>query len=96
MPETRPLPQSALNILPLKERMKILRRHMPELDPQVRSRNFAEVNLGLPEADALTEATRCIACAKPGCVVDCPVGVKIKEVVALIYAGDYLAAAAKL
>jgi len=29
-------------------------------------------------------------------VVDCPVGVKIKEVVALIYAGDYLAAAAKL
>jgi NADPH-dependent glutamate synthase beta subunit-like oxidoreductase len=45
---------------------------------------------------AVTEASRCIECAKPGCVVDCPVGVKIKEVVALIYAGDYLAAAAKL
>ena len=43
-----------------------------------------------------TEATRCIACAKPGCSVDCPVGVKIKEVVALIYAGDFLAAAAKM
>ncbi len=96
MPETRPIPRSALNVLPLKERMKIIRRHMPELDPQMRSRNFEEVNLGLPAADALTEATRCIACAKPGCVVDCPVGVKIKEVVALIYAGDYLAAAAKL
>ena len=54
------------------------------------------MNLGLEAAGALTEATRCIACAKPGCVVDCPVGVKIKEVVALIYAGDYLAAAAKL
>ena len=27
-----------MNILPLKERMKILRTHMPELDPQVRSR----------------------------------------------------------
>jgi glutamate synthase (NADPH/NADH) small chain len=85
-----------VNILPLKERMKIPRIHMPELDREVRSHNFQEVNLGLEAADALTEATRCIACAKPGCVVDCPVGVKIKEVVALIYAGDYLAAAAKL
>ena len=84
------------NVLPLKDRMKIARAPMPELDPTVRSRNFAEVNLGLEAADALTEATRCIACAKPGCVVDCPVGVKIKDVVALIYAGDYLGAAAKL
>jgi glutamate synthase (NADPH/NADH) small chain len=84
------------NALPLKERMKIARTHMPELDPTVRSRNFQEVNLGLPVVDALTEASRCIECAKPGCVVDCPVGVKIKEVVALIHAGEYLAAAAKL
>ena len=76
--------------------MKILRTRMPELDAQVRSRNFEEVNLGLPPADALTEASRCIECAKPGCVVQCPVGVKIKEVVALICAGDYLGAAAKM
>jgi glutamate synthase (NADPH/NADH) small chain len=84
------------NSLPLKERMKIVRAVMPELDPQVRSRNFEEVNLGLPPADALTESSRCIECAKPGCVVECPVGVKIKDVVALISAGDYLAAAAKM
>ena len=84
------------NALPLKERMKIARTHMPELDPQVRSRNFEEVNLGLEAAGALVEATRCLACAKPSCIVDCPVGVKIKEIVALIYAGDYLAAASKL
>ena len=84
------------NTLPLKERMKILRTHMPELDPVVRSRNFEEVNLGLQTADALTEASRCIECAKPGCVVQCPVGVKIKQVVGLIHAGDYLAAAAKM
>jgi len=96
MPENNALPRSAMNILPLKERMKILRRHMPERDAVARSRNFEEVNLGLQTADALTEASRCIECAKPGCVVDCPVGVKIKEVVALIYAGDYLAAAAKM
>jgi glutamate synthase (NADPH/NADH) small chain len=85
-----------MNVLPLKERMKILRRHMPELDPLVRSRNFAEVNLGLNVLDAVTEASRCIECAKPGCVVDCPVGVQIKTIVAMIHAGDYLGAAAKL
>jgi glutamate synthase (NADPH/NADH) small chain len=85
-----------MNILPLKERMKILRTHMPEMDPVVRSRNFEEVNQGLPTTDALTEASRCIECAKPGCIVDCPVGVKVKEVIALICAGDFLAAAAKL
>jgi glutamate synthase (NADPH/NADH) small chain len=87
---------SEKNALPLKERMKIVRTIMPELDPQVRSRNFEEVNLGLPPKDALTEATRCIECAKPGCVVECPVGVQIKEVVSLIRAGDYLAAASKM
>ena len=96
MPESETLALHERNSLPLKERMKILRAPMPELDPQVRSRNFEEVNLGLPVADALTEASRCIECAKPGCVVQCPVGVKIKDVVALICAGDYLAAAAKM
>jgi glutamate synthase (NADPH/NADH) small chain len=85
-----------INSLPLKERMKISRSKMPELAADTRSRNFEEVNLGLEAAEALREATRCIACPKPGCVVDCPVGVKIKDVVALIYAGEYLAAAAKL
>jgi glutamate synthase (NADPH/NADH) small chain len=84
------------NPLPLKERMKIARTHMPELDAEVRAANFEEVNRGLCVLDAETEASRCIACAKPGCVRDCPVGVKIREVVELIYAGDFLAAAAKL
>jgi glutamate synthase (NADPH/NADH) small chain len=84
------------NTLPNKERMKIARTHMPEQDPELRSRNFEEVNLGISAEDAQTEATRCIGCGKPGCVMQCPVGVKIREVVDLIYAGDYLAAAAKM
>jgi len=84
------------NTLPLKQRMAITRVHMPEIDATLRSRNFEEVNCGLPPGDAMVEATRCIECAKPGCVEECPVGVKVKEVVALIYAGDYLGAAAKL
>ncbi len=84
------------NALPNKERMKIARRPMPEQDPQVRSHNFQEVNLGLSPEDARIEASRCVACGKPKCITDCPVGVKIRDVVDLIYAGDYLAAAAKM
>ena len=87
---------SEKNVLPIHERLKIARTHMPELDAETRGRNFEEVNQGLPTADAQTEATRCVACANPGCEVQCPVGVKIREVVDLIYAGDYLAAASKI
>ncbi|HXS78362.1 MAG TPA: NAD(P)-dependent oxidoreductase, partial [Terracidiphilus sp.] len=84
------------NTLPLKQRMAISRVCMPEFDATLRSRNFEEVNRGLRPADAALESTRCIECAKPGCVEKCPVGVKVKQVVALIYTGDYLGAAAKL
>jgi len=84
------------NTLPAKERMKIARTHMPEQDATARSRNFLEVNLGISAETAQLEATRCIGCGKPGCVSECPVGVKIREVVDLIVGGDYLAAAAKM
>jgi glutamate synthase (NADPH) small chain len=79
-----------------KERVKIPRQHMPEQEPQARGRNFKEVNLGLTDERAKTEATRCLDCRKPVCVDGCPVGVKISEFVALVLAGDYKAAAAKM
>lgn len=84
------------NTLPLKQRMAIPRVHMPELNAELRSQSFEEVNRGLPPVDVMLEATRCIECAKPGCMEECPVGVKVKQFVALVYAGDYLGAAAKL
>ncbi|MFZ0394110.1 MAG: hypothetical protein WAL73_09670, partial [Terracidiphilus sp.] len=84
------------NTLPLKQRMALPRTLMPELDPTARSRNFEEVNCGLPPANARAEAQRCLECARPECVKQCPVGVKVKQFVALIYAGDTLGAAAKL
>jgi glutamate synthase (NADPH/NADH) small chain len=96
MPEKNPAATVRKNDMPLKERMKIGRTHMPELDPNVRSRNFEEVNLGLEPAAATREATRCISCAKPGCMMECPVNVKIDEVLALVYDGLYLEAAAKM
>jgi glutamate synthase (NADPH/NADH) small chain len=87
---------SSSNPLPLKDRMKILRAPMPAQDPAVRCHNFLEVNQGLTAEEAHTEAFRCLTCNKPACVDKCPVGVKIREVVELIAAEDYLGAASKM
>jgi len=82
--------------LPLRERMKIPRQHMPEQPAIERAANFSEVNLGYSEELALQEALRCLDCRKPLCMQNCPVGVKVQEFVDLIVAGDFLGAAAKI
>jgi glutamate synthase (NADPH) small chain len=84
------------NPVPMKDRMKILRQHMPEREPLVRAHNFEEVNLGYTPDLANVESTRCIECAKPACVKECPVNVKIREFVDLVVQGDYLGAMAKI
>jgi glutamate synthase (NADPH/NADH) small chain len=78
----------------MKERMKILRQHMPEQPADVRAHNYGEVNLGYSEELAKQEALRCLECAKATCSQKCPVGVKIPEFVEKIVQGDYLGAAA--
>jgi glutamate synthase (NADPH/NADH) small chain len=80
----------------MKERMKVPRQHMPEQLAQIRATNFTEVNLGYPAELGRQEALRCLECAKPACTDRCPVGVKVKEFVQLIVAGDFLGAAAKI
>ena len=84
------------NPVPNKERMKLPRQPMPERSPLERNCTFEEVNLGFDPALAHDEALRCLACAKPTCTKGCPVAVKVKDFVALIVDGDYLAAAAKI
>jgi len=69
---------------------------MPEQLAQIRNKQFTEVNLGYSADLARQEALRCIECAKPTCVEDCPVGVKVKDFVQLIVDGDFLGAAAKI
>lgn len=86
----------SLNVVPLKERMKMPRQPMREQPASVRATNYKEVNLGYSEELARQEALRCLECAKPACVQDCPVGVKVKEFVQLIVAGDFMGAAAKI
>ncbi|HVT28065.1 MAG TPA: NADPH-dependent glutamate synthase [Lacipirellulaceae bacterium] len=82
--------------LPPKARTKIPRQAMPEREAKVRARDFCEVNLGFSAAVAEKESARCLACADPKCVHGCPVGVKVREVVELVLAGEYLQAAATL
>jgi len=91
-----PVKTVSANPLPMKERMKVPRQHMPEQLAQIRATNFTEVNLGYSAELARREALRCLECAKPACTDKCPVGVKVKEFVQLIVAGDFLRAAAKI
>jgi glutamate synthase (NADPH/NADH) small chain len=91
-----PTPTKSNNPVPNKERIKMPRQHMPEQLPQIRNKQFTEVNLGYSAELARQEALRCLECAKPTCTRDCPVGVKVKDFVQLIVDGNYLGAAAKI
>ena len=68
---------------------------MPVLDPAERAHTFSEVSLGYNAERAVNEARRCIQCNSKPCVAGCPVGVPIREFVALIaqrkFAGAYAA-----
>jgi len=93
---TPPAKTPSRNPVPVKERMKMPRQHMPEQLAQLRAKTFTEVNLGYSPELARQEALRCLECAKPACTDRCPVGVKVREFVQLVVAGDFLAAAAKI
>ncbi len=88
--------QLSPNPLRLKERIKLPRQHMPEQPAEERAKTFTEVNLGYSAELARQEALRCLECEKPTCMDKCPVGVKVREFVRLIVAGDFLGAAAKI
>lgn len=77
-----------------KDRMAIPRVTMPELDAEYRSHTRTEeVNKGLTKEMALTEARRCLDCAKPSCVTGCPVSIDIPSFIKNIERGQFIAAA---
>ncbi len=82
--------------IPAKERMKIERQKMPERDPDIRNKDFLEVNLGLLAKAAEEEAKRCLDCANPQCVMGCPVGIDIPTFVKMIEIGDFEKSARKI
>jgi glutamate synthase (NADPH/NADH) small chain len=76
-----------------KERSAIPRVEMNELDPEYRSHNNEEVNLGLREEQAVREAQRCIDCPTPSCMEGCPVNINIPTFIKNIERGEFLEAA---
>ncbi|MBO4398175.1 MAG: bifunctional dihydroorotate dehydrogenase B NAD binding subunit/NADPH-dependent glutamate synthase [Bacteroidaceae bacterium] len=77
-----------------KERTDIERCIMNELDPVYRATTRTEeVNQGLTEIQALTEAKRCLDCPKPTCMEGCPVNINIPSFIKSIERGQFLDAA---
>ncbi len=63
-----------------------------EQDPKVRATNFKEVCLGYTAEEAMLEASRCLQCKNPLCVMGCPVSVHIPQFIAKIKDGDFIEA----
>ncbi|MGI6740137.1 MAG: NADPH-dependent glutamate synthase [Brevefilum sp.] len=75
-----------------REIKKIPRQPMPTRNPDERTQDFNEVNLGFTEALVQLEAQRCLFCKRPSCVIGCPVGVKIPDFIHLITDREYIKA----
>ena len=107
LPETEPSAQSASPIplpkhtllpqqepLKAKDRVKIPRVRMPELDPAYRATTrLEEVNQGLTAEMAMREAQRCLDCKHPSCVEGCPVNINIPGFIKQIEKGEFIEAA---
>lgn len=52
--------------------------------PEVRVKNFKEVEYTYNDSEALKEANRCLQCANPKCVTGCPVNIEIPEFIKAI------------
>ena len=79
--------------LKAKDRIKIPRVSMPELDPVYRATTrLEEVNQGLTSEMAIREAQRCLDCKKPTCVEGCPVNINIPGFIKQIEKGNFLEA----
>ncbi|MBQ4128383.1 MAG: NADPH-dependent glutamate synthase [Ruminococcus sp.] len=60
-----------------------------EQDPKVRAKNFDEVCLGYTKEEAMLEASRCLECKNPLCVMGCPVSVPIPEFIHKVKEGEF-------
>jgi glutamate synthase (NADPH/NADH) small chain len=51
--------------------------NMPQRDPQIRRKDFDQVNTGYSKEEMLAEAKRCLGCKNPMCTKGCPVEINI-------------------
>ena len=56
--------------------------------PEIRNKNFEEVELGYNDEEAVEEANRCLNCKIPRCVQGCPINIKIPEFISAIKEKD--------
>ncbi len=68
---------------------KIDRVPVREQDPKVRATNFDEVCYGYNKEEAMLEASRCLSCRRPGCMLACPVSIKIPAFIEKVAVGDF-------
>ncbi|MFA7074529.1 MAG: NADPH-dependent glutamate synthase, partial [Endomicrobiaceae bacterium] len=61
---------------------------MAERQPEIRCKDFEQVNLGYTDEQAVLEAKRCLQCKKPLCVTGCPVEINIPEFIKHIAANN--------
>lgn len=76
--------------------LSLKKQPMPEQDPQVRIKNFAEVTLGYSTELAKAEAQRCLQCKTAPCRKGCPVDIDIPAFIQQIKEGNLAASIAKI
>lgn len=76
--------------------MSLKKVPMPEQEPDVRNKNFAEVAFGYDQDQAVEEANRCLQCKHKPCVKGCPVNVAIPEFIKYFAAKDFEGAYQKI
>lgn len=69
--------------------MSLSKTPVTEQEPNVRNKNFLEVNLGYTEEEARLEAERCLNCKTPLCMEGCPVSVPIPAFISRVREGDF-------
>ena len=76
--------------------IKLSRVLVREQKPEIRAKNFEEVCFGYNEYEAVKEASRCLRCKNPRCVLGCPVSIDIPSFVAKVKEKDFEGAAKEI
>lgn len=76
--------------------IKLSRVPVREQKPEIRAKNFEEVCFGYNEYEAVKEASRCLRCKNPRCVLGCPVSIDIPSFVAKVKEKDFEGAAKEI
>lgn len=72
---------------------EITGKDLPKRSPEQRLGDFHETHFPFDEATAKEQASRCVQCPRPGCVMSCPVDSPIQRWLELTADGQFLEAA---